>query len=45
VLGIEGLVVADASVMPVIPRATTAVPTIVVAERIARAVVDADRGP
>ncbi|HWC70221.1 MAG TPA: GMC family oxidoreductase N-terminal domain-containing protein [Actinomycetota bacterium] len=41
VLGIEGLVVADASVMPVIPRATTAVPTIVVAERIARAVVDA----
>jgi len=39
VLGVEGLVVADASVMPVTPRATTSVPTIVVAERIARALV------
>jgi choline dehydrogenase len=37
VLGIEGLVVADASLMPVTPRATTNLPTIVVAERIARA--------
>ena len=41
VLGVEGLVVADASVMPVTPRATTNLPTIVVAERIAQALVDA----
>ena len=39
VLGIEGLVVADASVMPVTPRATTSIPTVAVAERIARALV------
>ncbi|MGH2630800.1 MAG: GMC family oxidoreductase [Actinomycetota bacterium] len=39
VLGVEGLVVADASVMPVTPRATTNIPTVVVAERIARALV------
>ena len=39
VLGIDGLVVADASVMPVTPRATTNIPTVVVAERIARALV------
>ncbi len=41
VLGVEGLVVADASVMPVTPRATTNIPTVVVAERIARALVRA----
>lgn len=35
--GVDGLVVADASVMPAIPRATTNLPTVVVAERIARA--------
>jgi choline dehydrogenase len=39
VRGVEGLVVADASVMPVVPRATTNVPTVVVAERIAEALV------
>ena len=33
VLGVDGLVVADASVMPVTPRATTNLPTVVVAER------------
>jgi choline dehydrogenase len=33
--GVEGLVVADASVMPEIPAANTNVPTIMVAERIA----------
>jgi len=33
--GIEGLYVADASVMPTIPAANTNLPTIVVAERIA----------
>jgi choline dehydrogenase len=37
VLGVDGLVVADASLMPVIPRATTNIPTVVVAERIGRA--------
>jgi choline dehydrogenase len=36
VVGVDGLVVADASVMPVTPRATTNLPTLVVAERIAR---------
>ena len=35
VLGIEGLVVADASVMPRIPRANTNVTTVAIAERLA----------
>jgi len=35
VLGVEGLLVADASVMPTIPRANTNLSTIAVAERIA----------
>jgi choline dehydrogenase len=39
VRGIDGLVVADASLMPVTPRATTNIPTVVVAERIARSLV------
>lgn len=39
VLGVDGLVVADASLMPVTPRATTNIPTVVVAERIGRALV------
>jgi choline dehydrogenase len=34
--GVEGLRVADASIMPRIPRATTAMPTVVVGERIAQ---------
>lgn len=33
--GIEGLLVADCSIMPTIPRATTAMPAVVVGERIA----------
>jgi choline dehydrogenase len=35
VLGIEGVVVADASIMPTIPRANTNLTTVAVAERIA----------
>lgn len=38
--GVEGLRVADASIMPRIPRATTAMPTVVVGERIARFLVE-----
>jgi choline dehydrogenase len=38
VLGIDGLVVADASVMPTIPRANTNVTTVAVAERIAETI-------
>jgi choline dehydrogenase len=34
--GIEGLTIADASIMPTIPTATTNLPTIMVAEHIAR---------
>lgn len=33
--GVEGLFVADASIMPRIPRATTAMPAVVIGERIA----------
>lgn len=38
VFGIGGLRVADASVMPVIPRANTNVPTLMVAEKLAAAI-------
>jgi len=34
--GVDGLLVADASIMPRIPRATTAMPTVVIGERISR---------
>jgi choline dehydrogenase len=40
VLGVEGLVVADASLMPVVPRATTHMPTTVIGERIALAILE-----
>jgi choline dehydrogenase len=33
--GADGLIVADASVMPTIPRANTNLPTLMLAERIA----------
>jgi len=39
--GVEGLRVADASVMPVIPRANTNLPAVVVGERIAAAMLGA----
>ncbi|HSB87798.1 MAG TPA: GMC oxidoreductase, partial [Ilumatobacteraceae bacterium] len=34
--GVDGLTIADASIMPTIPTATTNLPTIMVAEHIAR---------
>lgn len=43
VLGIAGLRVADASIMPTIPRATTAMPTIVVGEKVARLLLEEAR--
>lgn len=36
VFGVEGLTIADASVFPTIPRATPALPTVVVAERMSQ---------
>ncbi|MGV9847403.1 GMC family oxidoreductase [Streptomyces sp. NPDC003442] len=41
VFGVTGLRIADASVFPDIPRATPALPTVVVAERIARFMIGA----
>jgi len=38
VLGIEGLVVADASVMPTLPRANTNLTTVAIAERLAETI-------
>ena len=38
VLGVEGLVVADASIMPTIPRANTNVTTVALAERLAETI-------
>jgi choline dehydrogenase len=38
--GVEGLVVADASLMPVVPRATTHMPTTVIGERIAACILE-----
>jgi 5-(hydroxymethyl)furfural/furfural oxidase len=38
VIGVGGLRVADASVMPVVPRANTNIPTVMVAERLAAAI-------
>jgi 5-(hydroxymethyl)furfural/furfural oxidase len=36
VIGVPGIVVADASLMPQIPRANTNLPAIMIAERIAQ---------
>ena len=38
VLGVEGLFVADASIMPTIPRANTNLTTAAIAERIAETI-------
>jgi 5-(hydroxymethyl)furfural/furfural oxidase len=43
VIGIDGLRVADASLMPSIPCANTNLPTIMIADRIADSILDADR--
>jgi choline dehydrogenase len=42
--GLSGCVVADCSLMPTVPRATTAMPAVVIGERVAEIVL-AERGP
>ncbi|HQZ33373.1 MAG TPA: GMC family oxidoreductase N-terminal domain-containing protein [Ilumatobacteraceae bacterium] len=44
VIGYEGLLVCDASVMPMVPRANTHLPTVMIAERIAAAILAAASG-
>ena len=43
VIGVEGLSVVDASIMPTIPRANTFVPVVMVAERAADLIVARDK--
>jgi 5-(hydroxymethyl)furfural/furfural oxidase len=43
VIGIDGLRVADASVMPLLPRANTHLPTVMVAEKISDAILAGQR--
>ncbi|MGX8009779.1 GMC family oxidoreductase [Mesorhizobium sp. ORM8.1] len=45
VRGLSGLRIADASVMPFCPRANTNIPTIMVAEKIADAILQHKQGP
>lgn len=44
VIGYEGLMVCDASVMPTVPRANTHLPTVMIAERIAAFLMDEGSG-
>ena len=44
VIGYEGLMVCDASVMPTVPRANTHLPTVMIAERIAAAMCNEAAG-
>ena len=45
VKGIDGLRVVDASIMPVVPSVALNPTTIMIAERIAKAVYTSERGP
>jgi choline dehydrogenase len=38
--GIDGLRIADCSIMPNVPRATTAMPAIVMGEKVARMLIE-----
>jgi choline dehydrogenase-like flavoprotein len=40
--GVEGVIVADASIMPVIPRANTNIPCAVVGEKIATVLLESE---
>lgn len=40
VLGVEGLRIADCSIMPRVPRATTAMPAVVMGEKVARMILE-----
>jgi len=42
VMGVDGLRIADASVMPILPSANTNLPTLMIAERMARAILEGD---
>jgi len=42
--GVSGCHVADCSIMPYVPRATTAMPAVVIAERIAEVIIASRRG-
>jgi choline dehydrogenase len=42
--GLDGLYVADASIMPTVPRANTNVPTLVIGEKIASLLLEDDAG-
>ena len=45
VIGVPGLRIADASVMPSVPSANTNIPTIMIAEKISAAILSEQPGP